>query len=79
MAAPGKEIFWLHFCIAAGSGDASSIFIYSLWSIQDVFRHTVQGRSMLKAEHKITVVPCIKQKKIDLKHKNLLWIAVMRV
>ena len=31
MAAPGKEIFWLHFCIAVGGGDMSSIFIYSQW------------------------------------------------
>lgn len=27
-----KEIFWLDFCIAVGSGDESFMFIYSQWS-----------------------------------------------
>ena len=31
MAAPVSVIFWLHFCTVGGSGDVSSIFIYSLW------------------------------------------------
>ena len=33
MAAPVSGIFWLHFCPKWGSGDTSSIFIYTLWSI----------------------------------------------
>lgn len=32
MAVPVSGIFWLHFCTMGGCGDASSIFIYSLWS-----------------------------------------------
>ena len=31
MAAPVSGIFWLPFCTVGGSGDTSSIFIYSLW------------------------------------------------
>ena len=32
MAAPGKEIFWLHFCIATRRWDTLSIFTRSQWS-----------------------------------------------
>lgn len=35
--APRNKMLWLHFCIVAGSRDTSSIFIYSLWSVQKVY------------------------------------------
>lgn len=34
MAASSSRIFRLHFCTASGSGDASSIFICSVWFVQ---------------------------------------------
>lgn len=56
MAAAITRIFWLHFYRVGESGDASSIFIYSLWSVCAV--HSVSEQYRMCSKCNVRLAQC---------------------